>query len=428
MRWLLDQLSGVVPPATDDQAAAAVMGDDPQGFLAWLRHELPEPELQRVEVDGAVLVAYLLTSHGRRYSLRVPVEDEAPHRIGWVTLNRVLPDGMEARHAVEADNDAILAVCRNTPVVLGEARITIDPGPDYFAYLRLMASHMPLVATDDGRPVAVHCAVMYPAHLEGSPVQMAQILHSRVLPQYAGLGLWSVMNRMVQGAAADIQRERYEQEDSSAGEPIIGCAYMAIGNDSVHRLGGAQGAWASRPYRVTIPAMRDGGTSGGAIRRATRGDAAEIVEILNRCHEGEELFRPYTVETLTARLERAPELYTWHDVLMGDGAVVGLWHAGLRRTRTEGGTSRASIRSLVLDYGCVPGHDTELERLLRAAAAEMQARRHDHLSIFTSDAARASHVVRSLGDGIEEYEFTTPSMPEPPTARERGVYVDQIYF
>ena len=432
--WLLDQISGAAPAATDDEAAAAVGGDDPQGFLSWLRGELAGPELQRVESDGDdALVLYILTARGRRFQLRVPVEEEPPHRIGWVALNRVLPDGMEVRHADETDNDAIVEICRNTPLVLGDCSVTIDPGPDYFAYMRLMESRMPLVATDNGRPVAVHSAAMYRATLDGQRVRMAQILHSRVLPGYEGLGLWSVMNRRVQAMAVEI-RDQWDDPapddpGASSPEPIIGCAYMAVDNDSVHRLGGAQGAWACRPYRVTIPCTR-AMPDRTDVRRATPDDAVALVEIFNACHDGEELYRPYTPTTLSSRLERAPDLYSWGDVLMTDGAAVGIWHAGMRRITVDNAarTEQVSVRSLVLDYGFVEGAEAELDALLVLAATAAAGRGHTHLSIFTSDASRGSQLLRGLGDGVEEYEFTTPAAPEPPLTRERGIYVDQMYF
>ena len=433
VQWLLDQISGAAAPASDEEAAAAVGGDDAQGFLSWLRAELAGPQVERVEADGGdALILSIATARGRRFQLRVPVESEPPHRIGWVSLNRVLPDGMEVRHATEADNDAIVDVCRGTSLVLADCTVTIDPGPDYFAYLRLMEGRMPLVATEHGRPVALHSAAMYPATLDGQRVRMAQILHSRVSPGYEGLGLWSVMNRRVQTMAVELRGQRDDPAPDDPGasepEPIIGCAYMAVDNASVHRLGGAQGAWRCRPYRVTIPCAGEAPTSD--IRRATVRDAARLVEIFNTCHEGEELYRPYTPTTLAARLERAPDLYSWHDVLLAEGAAVGVWHVGMRRATTDKltGKERVSVRSLVLDYGFAEGAESDLAALLAVAATEAGARGHTHLSIFTSDASRGCELLRALGDGREEYEFTTPGAPEPPHAAERGIYVDQIYF
>lgn len=149
---------------------------------------------------------------------------------------------------------------------------------------------------------------------------------------------------------------------------------------------------------------------------------------LNAYHEGEELYRPYTVESFTARLARAPDLYGWDNVLVGDGAVLGVWHAGQRRTRREGENETLSVRSLVLDYGFLPATRSEFERLLVTAAGAARERGHTHLNVFTSDPSRGSGVLRALSDGIETYELLTPELAEPARATERGVYVDQVYF
>jgi hypothetical protein len=189
--------------------------------------------------------------------------------------------------------------------------------------------------------------------------------------------------------------------------------------------------WSDQPYRVTI-ACREVGTDADLIdvRTATSDDAADIAGILNATHGGQELYAPATPRTLGRRLERAPDLYSWGDVALTDGAVLGVWHSPEVRIRTEADrtTTTRSRRALVLDHGFLPGADDEYESLLRRAAASAGAAGYDHLSVFTTDRSPTSPILRRLAETIEAYEVIVPFVEEPEGVAERGVYVDQAYF
>jgi len=168
-------------------------------------------------------------------------------------------------------------------------------------------------------------------------------------------------------------------------------------------------------------------------RTASPADTGHIVAVLNECHGGEELFRPYTVDSLTTRLERAPDVYSWSSLLLSDQAVVGTWMARrthLRRQLDGAGSSTEtiSVRGLVLDYGFRPGAEDEFDALLRITARGALAAGVTDLSVFSSDPSPGSARLRSLAADIEEYELSTPYTPEPQGADERGLYVDQVYF
>lgn len=431
LAWLLRTVAD--GPLPDDTAAVAdiIGGDDPVGLLTWLRSQIAGFEIDGIVADEPHrAVARLHCPNGRRWTLAVTVDGDAPHRISWVQLDRALPEGMEVREATMADDAGIAHVCRETEIVLRDEAVTIDPGERYFDAVRLMEHPTVLVATHDDRIVAVHCGVFYPVTYGGERQFMAQILHSRVLKEYAGLGLWSVMNRRLVNSARS-----HREESARSGSAIFenGCAYFATDNDATRRLGGAQATWSFGPHRTVLSCadLAAGETGAFEWRRGGASDAARLAELFNAFHEGEELFVPYTEESLAARLGRAPDLYSWGDVIVGERAALGVWHAGRihTRRRLDGGAPvRRSVRALVLDHGCERGAEDELEALLRVAAVEAARAGMTDLSVFTSEGCRGAALLTRLAHEVERYELSTPYTPEPEGAVTRGLYVDQIYF
>jgi hypothetical protein len=152
--------------------------------------------------------------------------------------------------------------------------------------------------------------------------------------------------------------------------------------------------------------------------------------MLNSFHGREEMYVPYTVESLRARLERAPELYSWDKVWITDRAVVGVWPAGESLcvvTETKGARTQ-SLRGLVLDYAFMPEAEREFEALIRAWCGSIQHRGIDTLTIFTSPSSPGVETLRALAREVEPYNMWTPGIAEGPGAREHGLYVDPIYF
>jgi len=186
--------------------------------------------------------------------------------------------------------------------------------------------------------------------------------------------------------------------------------------------------WSIAAFRVQLGCATLAGPAAG--HPATPADAPAIVELLNSFHGREEMYVPYTVESLSARMERAPELYSWDKVWMTSSAMVGVWPAGesLRVVSETNGRRTESLRGLVLDYAFMPGAEREFEALIRAWCGWIQQRGMDRLSIFTSPSSPGVETLRSLAREVEPFNMWTPGIAEPPAAGERGLYVDPIYF
>ena len=345
------------------------------------------------------------------------VEREAPHRINTLEWDRVRDFDLVVREATDADAAALSDIERRSPIAMGDTLLTFDRGDDYFAAARLMEDVTVVVAEVDGVPAAVEWAAWHRARIGGAEYRMTIYIHLRVLPEHQRKGLW--------GAIAGKLSEKYPPGTRSD----CGYACGARANPAVQHVFRGRPKWSFGPFRALIPSREHAGDPYG--RPATPKDVERVVEILNTSHEGEEMYLPYTVNSLRARLERAPDLYSWDRVWIADNAVVGVWPAGdkIRVITERAGQRSESLHGLVLDYGLLPGAEAEFERLLRAWCGWLAGRGQSHLSIFTSEGSLGFSVIRALAEQMERFDlWTAPAISEPEGAVQRGLYVDQVNF
>ena len=320
------------------------------------------------------------------------------------------------REATAADAPVLSEIERRSPLVTSAGLLTIDRGEDYFAAARLQEEVTVLVAEVADRPVAVFCGALHPARLGGREIRALYIHHARIPPEFQRQGIGHAL-------AAELYR-RYEGRFDTA--------YWYIAKANAPSQGFARAAenrWSFGPLLLDLDTEAIAGP--GVGRACTPGDAEEVVAILNATHGEEEMFLPYTPERLAARLARAPAQYGWAHLRRTEGAVVGVWPEGetvVMRLERPDGTVTESRAGVVLDYGCLPGREAELVALLRAWASELASRGFDTLSLFTWPGAPLEPALRALASRVEPFDFWTPAIPEPAGARERGLYVDPVYF
>ena len=239
-------------------------------------------------------------------------------------------------------------------------------------------------------------------------------IHTRILPEHQRKGLWRAVSRLL--------GDKYSEIEGSRG-------YVSVDNAAMQKgFANTPDRWDVRALRAMLDCASLAGPAFG--RPATPVDAHHIIEILNTTHGSEEMFLPYTVESLTARLERAPQQYSWDRVWMTEAAVVGVWPAGesIRVIVDSNGSRAESRRGLVLDYGFLEHAEDELERLLSAWCAWLSRRRLETLAIFTSGRSAGYACLDTLASDIHAFDLWTPGIRPAPNAAERGLYVDQVYF
>ncbi len=358
----------------------------------------------------------IATDKEARYRLSLTVETEAPHKIVNLDWNRVYDFDVVVREATVEDGPALAEIELRAPIVMGDSRMTFDRSEDYFAAARLMEDATVVMAEVDGVPAAVEWAAWHRARIGGTEYRLTNYIHLRVAAEHQRKGLW--------GALASKLSEKYPPEIKTD----CGYACAARVNAAIQRGFQGRPRWSVGPFRALISAAEQAGPPAG--RSASHGDVEQIVELLNHSHGQEEMYFPYTAESLLARLGRAPDLYSLDQVWLTDNAIVGLWPAGNQTrviTETDGQTTEARY-GLVLDYGFLPGAEVEFEKLLRAWCGWLADHDHSHLSIFTSEASTGYPMIQRLAAHLERFDIWTPPIPEPEGATQHGIYMDQVYF
>jgi hypothetical protein len=360
------------------------------------------------------LRALLTTTKGHQWWLMLEVEAKSPHLIAKLDWQRQVDFKLEVRKATEADAAALAEIERRCPIVLGDTSIYFDRGDDYFAFTRLMEEATVGIALVDDKPAAATCAAMHKVMIGGVIRPIVTVAHLRVMPEHQRKGLWGAVNRAFDHYWKDVDGSN---------------AFISVRNEGMqHGFSNTPNKWPVSALCVHLACNDLAGPTIGRLAAAS--DAARVVEILNATHESEEMYVPYTVATLTARLERAPKQYSWQHLWMTDHAVVGVWPAGdslcvIKESKHDRVVSR---RGLTLDYGFFEGAEDEFEGLLKAWCATLATDKIDTLSIFTSEQSAGCARICQLGREIEAFNMWSPGIPVPADSQLRGLYVDPIYF
>ncbi|HUA36233.1 MAG TPA: hypothetical protein VMA09_21680 [Candidatus Binataceae bacterium] len=364
--------------------------------------------------DEFSIKAGITTEKGHKWWLTVEVETQAPNRIIKIDWQRQVDFKLEVRRATEADAAALAEIERKCPIVLGDTSVYFDRGNDYFAFARLMEESTVGIAFVDNQPAAVSCGAMHRVRIGGVIRPIVTVAHLRVMPEHQRKGLWGAVNRAFDHYWKDVDGSN---------------AYIAVNNAGMqHGFANTPNKWHVIVLRVQLPCAKLAGPPFGRV--ATPDDAGRIVNLVNAAHQREEMFVPYTVESLRARLERAKSCYSWDQILLTDRAVLGVWPAGdLLKVITETkGIRSVSRRALALDYGFLPGGEDDLEKLLRARCTTLAAEKIDTLSIFSSEPSPGCARLCSLGREAEPFNMWSPGIAEPADSISHGLYVDPIYF
>jgi predicted N-acetyltransferase YhbS len=365
-------------------------------------------------VTETALTANVAAAKDRRWTLSLAVETEPPHRIASVEWRRVHDFELAVREATPADAALLADVERRCPIVVGDTSLWFDRGEAYFDGVRLMEDATVGLASVDGEPAAVTCGARHTVRIGGEAKTIITVSHLRVLPEHQRKGLWGAANSVL---------DKYWPTVAGSN------AFIAVDNAGMqHGFRNTPDKWPTTVLAARISTARLAGPPAG--RSATPADAAAVAALLNAFHGEEEMFVPYTVESLVARLARAPDLYGWERVWLADGAVVGVWPAGrARRAVTErAGEQSFSEPGVVLDYAFEPGAEAAFEGLVGAWCYWLEARAMNRLTLLTSPASPGADLVRGLADEVEAFNHWTPGVPPPSGAAAKGLYIDPIYF
>jgi hypothetical protein len=326
------------------------------------------------------------------------------------------------RRARPSDNDALIELERRVRLDLGATVLTFDRSPDFFAQHRLQEHPLVLVAEEAGEPVAVMAGAWHDTRLGGRDQRLLYIHKARVPAERHGTGLAAAL-------ALELGRRgrRWGVENG----------YWFIGPGNARATAFAQkGGLASIVATVGLlhfDTTREAGAR-GRLRPVAPTEAKAVVDLLNRTHGGQELFRPYTVGSLSRRLCRSPE-YGWGHLFGVDeggelAAVVGLWDQGrsLRVTSFDKATGQTHTvsRAAVADYGFRRGAGEALAALLREAAAVAGSWGRQEVMMTVSASSPLPGLLADLRPGLDSLCFFVTG----DAAKDAGadVWVDPIYL
>lgn len=288
-------------------------------------------------------------------------------------LERLRDGPLRAREVTSYDHDAFSHLWANASEAIGEWEITVERGPNAFAQFQLQGDASVTVLDEAGELVA--CTVWASTNLMvgGKPTSIHFAQGLRVRNDRRRLGLGDVVRRFPSRA---LQR------------PSVGqVMYMRLGNDGIDGFLKKVGfqAEGARPQKlVTVDHLTASPQAPAPqVRAASRADAAACAALINRTHEGLDLFAPLDAGALTLKLDGQvwgekpawwKPIYEWPDfhVFERDGritACAGLWDRGRdireRWLNPATGETRAYDGAALLDFGCEDGGEEDLAALIR---------------------------------------------------------------
>jgi hypothetical protein len=356
-----------------------------------------------------VCLAELQGDDGRRWALGVALVDGVIRFDNYYIFPR--PPGLSYRPVAPADAEALAALELAAPIVTGDVETAYDKSRDYFEAERLMGSDA-FVVERDGAIVGLFASVVHPIRIAGRVGQGVYDHRVRVHPAARRGGVMGL------GALA-----RFEAFIGRSGS-LVGYSFVAADNDAVFRLQRGP-PWSEMAERLVIDTGSAAPT--GLGRSGTAADAERLVALLNDTHGEEELFCPYSLDSLRERLSRAPDSYSWSSFLISERACVGAWAPKMGVIRRERGVETRDVRAFVLDYGCTSHGVGELVALVNNWRARLAADGTTELSIFTSAGSRGTAALTALAKRREPYVVLC-AVPPGDHVKERGIYVDQLYF
>jgi len=377
-------------------AAAAVTGP-----FTVSAYRVPKPNLCVAELRG---------DNGRDWALGVGVVDGVI-RLGIYPR----PPGLSYRPVSPADAEALAALELAAPIVTGDVETVYDRSRDYFEAERLMGGDA-FVVEREGAIVGLHASVVHPVRIAGRELQGLYDHRVRVHPEARRGG--------VSGLAGLASFEALVGRSGVRAGIVAPYSFIAADNEAALRLQ-PEGRWPEMAERLVIDTGSAAAT--GLGRSATAADAERLVALLNDTHGEEELFCPYSLDSLRERLSRAPDSYSWSSFLISERACVGVWAPKMGVIRRERGVETRDVRAFVLDYGCTSDGVGELVALVNDWRARLAAEGTTELSAFTSAGSRGAADLTALAKRREPYVVLC-GIPPDDRVKERGIYIDQLYF
>lgn len=305
----------------------------------------------------------------------------------WAATQATLLDSpLVTRQATWEDGHLLVDLCADSPQTVGDWTVTVERGPNPYAQFRLQ-EHPSVTLLEDRRvPLGMTASSVRNTYIGGEPTSVHYMSGWRVRDGFRGMGL----SRLLQHAAGP------------------GVSWFGLVTYYFVRQGNASASWisqvvaeiADRPEgygmetdELTATVWYLGrpelGVRSARVRPAEPDDLGRCRELINRTHDGLDLFRPYSEEYLDQRMSDPswgakpffyPAVYGLPDyrVLEVDGEIVacgGLWDRGrdvreVWRHTVDGRPPVVVDPAAMMDFGFATGREAEMAELVSHLLAE----------------------------------------------------------
>lgn len=305
---------------------------------------------------------------------------------------------LRQREATAADNEKLAELFAGTSERIGDWDVVSERSPYAYAQFRLQENVQVQVLEEQGVLVAVIARSTRPAVVAGTRLNIRFSSAARVHPSGRGRGFSAYVR------SATPAYVPYTNADYWYFRTRNFTARDWLRRDSPNRLSDAperEDDVPGIPVTVTLYAADHGEPAITGVRPLRAGDVEECIALINRTHEGQDLFRPYTHDFFEQRMNDGgwgakPPWWTpvygradyW--VLEDSGRIVacgGLWDRGRhlreRWRHRESGAEETVARTALLDFGYAEGRADAMAALI------------DHLRGLTGRLGR-SHLMTPL--------------------------------
>jgi hypothetical protein len=369
-----------------------------------------------IEIDDADGAIRCLLQDQRMREFELLLSFESPHSSGvtrWC-FRPLLADGVEVRTMRREDLDELMRLERAAPVQRDDGtKVVIEHDRCQFDREGIVRDHRWLAAFHGDRMLAIQGVAITNAIIGGSTYRIAYNHYSRSDPDSRNSGHHIYL-------VTTLYRDIF---------PVIDQFISLVDVQNATGLRLSFGTpWATRVRRIFLRVDTLAALQRTPVERVPF-DPDHVATLLNRTHEGMNLWVPRTAAFLRERNDRAPEIYGPGCWRVTANAVLALWRADEKRTYSRDGTNTVRTLALVLDYGFTDNATgrAEMLELLCEAAAELVDSGISHLAIFVSDDHPRTEWLAKLGDAVDTYAVCAPVLasPDHPSG---PVYCDHVIF
>lgn len=412
----------------------------------------PVPEALRAKTEAASwpedLLDRVLTLRRAHEEIEMWVDSGFPTvdmLKSWIEdQEQLMASTLVGRQATWSDANLMVELCRNAPEKVGDWSVTVERGPNPYAQYRLQEHPNVTILEDQRVALGMAANSVRNTMIGGAKTTANHMSGWRIRDGFRGLGL-----------------SRHLQSTPGPGTSWFGLVtywFVRSGNTSSTWIDKVVTDMSERPEgfemdtdaltaSVTYFGHPDRGHTSVRVRPTTEADDAACIELINRTHDGLDLFRPYTPDYFDVRMSdpswgSKPSFYdsvydrSDHRVLEIDGEIVacgGLWDRGrdIREVWAKDDERFVVDPAAMMDFGFAAGQEAAMAELVSHLLAEAGSLGRSGLLAALEYTPEVAALTEELGSNVETRSLHVMQFSEPDLTVEYTIarpYMDLAYW